>query len=399
MAPNKQINRINASTSTPMRIVAGGALGALAIGGVAVIGAQKDVIVDVNGEQLALSTYSGDVEGALAKAGVTVGAEDLVYPAPGESLADNDTITVRTAKPVAVIIDGQEHTVSSTAATVADLVDEIGAVKPGSEANVSADEPVTEGMQLEVTSPKIIAINDGGTVTYTSMAKKTVADVLGSRGVTVDSDDRVSPALDDVVEAGTTITIDRVTVSQRTDVQTVEPAVDYVEDPEAEVGTEHVVEQGEAGERRVTTRVTTVNGVQESTEVLESDELKPARPTVIARGTKQPVQTVTAAAAATPVSAPQPAPAASSAPAVAGGSVWDSIAQCESGGNWSINTGNGYQGGLQFSPSTWAAYGGTAYAPTADQASREQQIAIAEKTQASQGWGAWPACTAKLGLR
>ncbi|MDR7328859.1 resuscitation-promoting factor [Corynebacterium guangdongense] len=398
MAPDKQINRINASTSTPMRIVAGGALGALAIGGVAVIGAQKDVIIDVNGEQLALSTYSGDVEGALAKAGVAVGAEDLVYPAPGESLADNDTITVRTAKPVAVIIDGQEHTVSSTAATVADLVDEIGAVTPGSEANVDADEPVTEGMQVEVTSPKIIAINDGGSVTYTSMAKKTVADVLSSRGVTVDSDDRVSPALDAVVEAGTTITIDRVTVSQHTDVQTVEPAVNYVEDPEAEVGTEHVVEQGEAGERRVTTRVTTVNGVQESTEVLESDELKPARATVVARGTKQPAPTVTAAAT-TPASAPQPAPAASSAPAVAGGSVWDSIAQCESGGNWSINTGNGYQGGLQFSQSTWAAYGGTAYAPTADQASREQQIAIAEKTQASQGWGAWPACTAKLGLR
>ena len=84
---------------------------------------------------------------------------------------------------------------------------------------------------------------------------------------------------------------------------------------------------------------------------------------------------------------------------MAGGSVWDSLAQCESGGNWSINTGNGYQGGLQFSPSTWAAYGGTAYAPTANQATREQQIAIAEKTQASQGWGAWPACTAKLGIR
>lgn len=75
--------------------------------------------------------------------------------------------------------------------------------------------------------------------------------------------------------------------------------------------------------------------------------------------------------------------------------VWDSLAECESGGNWAINTGNGYAGGLQFSPGTWAAYGGTG---SAANASREQQIAVAQKVQAGQGWGAWPACAAKLGL-
>ncbi|MEV4946645.1 transglycosylase family protein [Streptomyces sp. NPDC053755] len=73
-------------------------------------------------------------------------------------------------------------------------------------------------------------------------------------------------------------------------------------------------------------------------------------------------------------------------------SEWDTVAQCESGGNWSINTGNGYYGGLQFSASTWAAYGGTAYAATADQASKSQQIEIAEKVLAGQGKGAWPSC-------
>ncbi|MER8235452.1 transglycosylase family protein [Streptomyces sp. NPDC094049] len=73
-------------------------------------------------------------------------------------------------------------------------------------------------------------------------------------------------------------------------------------------------------------------------------------------------------------------------------SEWDRVAQCESGGNWSINTGNGYYGGLQFSASTWAAYGGTAYASTANQASKSQQIAIAEKVLAGQGKGAWPSC-------
>jgi resuscitation-promoting factor RpfA len=91
--------------------------------------------------------------------------------------------------------------------------------------------------------------------------------------------------------------------------------------------------------------------------------------------------------------------AAIAAPLIAAGSAsaateseWDAVAQCESGGDWSINTGNGYYGGLQFSASTWAGYGGTQYASTADQASKAQQIAIAEKVLAGQGKGAWPVC-------
>jgi resuscitation-promoting factor RpfB len=86
----------------------------------------------------------------------------------------------------------------------------------------------------------------------------------------------------------------------------------------------------------------------------------------------------------------------SSSSSTPSGSVWDKLAQCESGGNWSINTGNGYYGGLQFSLSTWRAYGGNGYP---HQASREEQIRIAKKLQADAGWGAWPGCSSKLGLR
>jgi hypothetical protein len=78
--------------------------------------------------------------------------------------------------------------------------------------------------------------------------------------------------------------------------------------------------------------------------------------------------------------------------------VWDRLAQCESRGNWNSKTGT-FDGGLQFHPKTWRAYGGTAYAPSADQATREHQIAIAERVLARQGWRAWPACSRKLGLR
>ncbi|MFJ4921312.1 transglycosylase family protein [Streptomyces sp. NPDC088725] len=77
-------------------------------------------------------------------------------------------------------------------------------------------------------------------------------------------------------------------------------------------------------------------------------------------------------------------------------SEWDQVAQCESGGNWAISTGNGFYGGLQFTPSTWAAYGGTAYASQANQATKDQQIAVAEKVLASQGKGAWPSCGVNL---
>ena len=75
---------------------------------------------------------------------------------------------------------------------------------------------------------------------------------------------------------------------------------------------------------------------------------------------------------------------------------WDAVAACESGGNWSINTGNGYHGGLQFSPSTWSGHGGGEFAPTAYQATREQQITVAERVLANQGIGAWPTCGPNL---
>ena len=146
------------------------------------------------------------------------------------------------------------------------------------------------------------------------------------------------------------------------------------------VGEETVVNPGAAGRERVTVRIREVNGEEAGREVIKRDELTPARERVVSVGTKPA------------------APAAASAPAVAGGTVWDELVQCEATGNWAINTGNGFYGGLQFTQQTWEGFGGTQYAPRADLATREQQIAVAEKVQAAQGWGAWPACTSKMGL-
>ena len=102
---------------------------------------------------------------------------------------------------------------------------------------------------------------------------------------------------------------------------------------------------------------------------------------------------ITAAGVAGTAALLGPASAAEAASSV----NWDAVAQCESGGNWSINTGNGFYGGLQFTRGTWKAYGGTKYASTANQANRSQQIAIAEKVLHGQGIGAWPVCGRKAG--
>ena len=101
------------------------------------------------------------------------------------------------------------------------------------------------------------------------------------------------------------------------------------------------------------------------------------------------------------IATPKPAPVAPAPQRVVtfdGGTVWDQLAQCESGGNWAINTGNGYYGGLQFNLATWQSYGGGEFAAYPHEATREQQIIVAERLHAARGFQPWPACRVKLGL-
>lgn len=391
MAPH-HIKRINNSRSLPLRLATGGVLSTLAVGGVVAVAAQKDLVVDVNGDKVELATFAKDVDGALRAAGVQVGEEDIVSPAPSESVADGDEISVRTAKPVAVSIDGEQQQLSTTDLTVSDLLNNLQGVNPGAavksgENDVDKDAQLKDGMDLEVVSPKIIKINDGGKNTYTKIAAKTVGDVLKERGIKLGEDDRVFPAKEDKVTEGMSIKVERIDIQTEDVTEEFDAEPNFVDDPELEAGAEEVREQGEKGKREITRKVVLKNGKKESEEVIKDEVVVGPKPATIARGTKQ----------AEPE--PQGGNSGAAAPAVADGSVWDAIAQCESNGNWSINTGNGFSGGLQFAPSTWAGLGGTEYAPEAWQATREQQIAVAQKVQAAQGWGAWPACTAKLGLR
>ena len=96
---------------------------------------------------------------------------------------------------------------------------------------------------------------------------------------------------------------------------------------------------------------------------------------------------------------PQTTTTTTTQPVISEDSRWDQLAQCESGGNWSINTGNGFTGGVQFLQSTWLAMGGGEFAPDAYLASKAEQIIVAERLVAVSGWGAWPGCTSKFGWR
>lgn len=375
-----RINRVNSTRSLPLRLATGGVLAAVAAGGVAVTNTQKDVTVDINGEQITLATMSGTVQGALDEAGITIGDKDLVYPVPSTDLKDNQTVTVKTSKQVAVVIDGKKQLIDTTATTVGELLEQMGDINAAVGAlalSSEADAKIDDNATVDVVTPKIVTVVDGGKTSYTQLATATVKDVLDAQGIQVGPEDKVTPALDAPVTNNQKITVDRITSEEITEVEAFELPAVYTDNPEAPAGEETVTAAGVAGEREITRKIIKVNGVETSREVVRENVKKEPVAAQISRGTKE-------------------APAA---PAVAGGTVWDSLAQCESGGNWSINTGNGYQGGLQFSPSTWLGYGGGEYAPAAHLATREQQIDIATRVQAGQGWGAWPACTAKLGIR
>ena len=377
-----QIDRLNGSTSVPLRMATGSMLATLLVGGGLAVVNKKDVTIDVNGQQMDLVTMSNSVEGALKQAGIKIGPDDLIVPSPSERLTRTESIKVRSAKSVAVVVDGQEKTIKSTALTVDELVSEIGSeiggVNEGDLLTNGRDTVIpADGMKLDITRPKVVSINDGGDVTYTQMAASNVGDLLRRRNINLNPEDVVTPSITSPVKAGMDVRIDRVRTDQVRETVPFEAPANYKDDATAFEGDEVVEEAGTPGSKEVKRSIRVVNGKEESNTVISEKEVTPAKPATIKRGTK----------------------AKASAPSVANGSVWDSLAQCEAGGNWAINTGNGFSGGLQFTPSTWLAYGGGQYAPQAHLATREQQIAVASKVQAGQGWGAWPACTAKLGLR
>lgn len=283
----------------------------------------------------------------------------------------------------------------------AENVDQPTADEPLDIERVSSITPLSAD-QIQV--PQLMEITVGTDTKEVLTNGGTVQEVLDNAGVSVDGDDKVSPKLDQNVNAETAITVTVVEKTEVTEEETVEYETTRKDDDSLEEGKTKTDTEGENGTAVVTYEVTTENG--EEVDKTEIDREVTEEPTteVVLRGTKEPEPEPSSSdesdeADDSDSSSSSDDNSGASAPAVSNGSTWDALAQCESGGDWSTNTGNGYHGGLQFNPTTWNSMGGGQYAPTADQATREQQIAIASKLQAQAGWGQWPACSSSLGLR
>jgi uncharacterized protein YabE (DUF348 family) len=231
-----------------------------------------------------------------------------------------------------------------------------------------------QGLDVDIATQKTVVINAAGKKRTLHTTAQTVGDVLTEAKITVDGNDKLSKTVSTRIVDGSRFTFTRVDVAAKAMKKKVAYPTVRKESNKITKGKTVISTSGVQGVKRVTYRIVRHNGKIITRKQVSSKIITRPVAQVVTVGTK----------------------IVKTAPSVASGSVWDRIAKCESGGNWSINTGNGFYGGLQFTLSTWRANGGSGMP---NHASRAQQIAVAKKVQASQGWGAWPACTSKLGLR
>ena len=402
-------------------VVAAGA--ALAVAGTSVGWAalNKDVTVSVDGSPTTVTTTAGTVGELLQDQGIAVTGRDVVAPDVSAKVTDGTRVAVQFARQVTFTVDGEKKTVWTTATSLDQALGALGVNTTGADLSTSRSAGIgREGLAVDVDTLKTVTVDAAGKKRQVKTTGTTVADALAAAKITVDGDDELSADADEAIENGDSLTWTKVDVSKETKKQDV--GFDTVRRESGSLlrGTTTVDTTGEEGTRTLTYRVVRENGeVTERTRV-SSKVTDAPRDRVVLVGTKAPPKPKAPSGSSSSASSSAKSSGSgssgsrssgsrssgsgssgsgssgSSAPSVASGSVWDRLAQCESGGNWSINTGNGFYGGLQFTPSTWRGYGGTGMP---HQASREQQIAVAKKVQAGQGWGAWPACTSKLGIR
>ncbi|HEY4614421.1 MAG TPA: transglycosylase family protein [Citricoccus sp.] len=306
---------------------------------------------------------------------------------------------------------GAEATAAADAAPSAPQETRQAQDTAGADALSSSVLNLERASQVEVTLPKAVTVVSGDFERSFATDATTVEDALRQGQVRFDGNDRLSPAGDAAVASGMTITVQRVDSTTETTTRALPFETVRVEDDNLARGKTKVLAEGRHGKQVTTWSITTVDGKRTGRKATTTETVREPQDRRIAVGTKAPAPkpapaparseapaSPTARPSSTP-SAPERAASTTSQAAPPASGAWQALAQCESGGNWSINTGNGYYGGLQFSASSWAGAGGTRYAPLPHQATPAEQIATAEVLRANGGWGHWPACSAKLGLR
>lgn len=380
-------------------------------GGAVAAQAHKTVELEVDGETRTVTTWAGSVDGLLRDQGIDVGEHDLLAPGADAALDEGAEIVVRSAQQVSVQVDGEQRQVWTTAMSQADLVSSLH--ESGREVTLSASRSLDRSaLELPlVVDGEALVRADGEETRVELEGEATVRDALEQAEVEVGRSDhvRVSSAADGTpVVSVTRVERDRRTETERIDFDTVRQADDSMYEGET-----RVVQEGRPGERTRTFGIIEVGGEQRTNVLLSNEVTREPVDRIIAYGTAE-------RPAPEPEPEPEPAPSSgggssssggssgsssggssdSSDSAEAGGSsvpsdVWSQLAQCESGGDPTTNTGNGYYGMYQFTLSTWQSVGGSGLP---SEASAAEQTMRAQILQQRAGWGQWPHCAAQLGL-
>jgi resuscitation-promoting factor RpfB len=373
--PLRTLSRFSQSKKSGPVLIGLVAVAALSVGGVTwgYHASQTHVTLVVDGQPRQVTLRGDTVADVLSSQGITLGAHDQVAPSLDSQIQDGSQVALAYGRPLTLDVDGTPHTYWTTATSVSSALTGLGRTFGDAQFSTSRDASIGRaGLAVAVTTPKRVTVSLAGRrPEHEKVYAVTVRQALAALGVTPDADDQVTPALSRPIDDHTRIVWTKVvTKTQRVSGEHFSlPTVTH-QDDSLDQGTQHVDTPGQDGVRDATYRLVYRNGHLVSKTLVDQDVTTKPVAEVVTVGTKAP-----------PVQAPNFA---------GGDTVWDRIAQCESGGNWAANTGNGYYGGLQFSLGTWRAYGGTGLP---SQASRATQIAIATKVRdASGGYGAWPVC-------
>jgi uncharacterized protein YabE (DUF348 family) len=365
-------------------IAAVGATAVFAVAGGSVAYAEKSktVTLSVDGQVQKVHTFGSTVADALKAEKIQVGERDLVAPSPDAKLQEGQEIAVQYGRQLTVNADGTKKSFWTTADSVNEALADLGLRYDGAVFSTSRSAPIgREGLELTIRTPKTVQIVRAGKVVAVKSMATTVGEALTGAKIPFDADDRIAPAATTALKPGLNkVVVVKVDLKNVTETKPI--AFGKVETKSATllVGETKTTAEGKAGTKSFRYVLTYLDGKLASKRLVTS--------TVVTKPVDQQVTVGTK---------PKPeAPVVNDPPAVGNTSAWDRIAECESGGNWSTNTGNGYYGGLQFSHQTWVAYGGDAYAENAHLASKAEQIAIAEKVRAARGgYGDWPVCGQK----
>lgn len=352
---------------------------ALVVGLVAFVGNNKTITLNVDGKVTSVQTFGGTVGQVVKSAKLDLKPADRVSPSIDETVENGTVINVNMAKAVKVSLDGSEKTVSTTSPDVAGLVTELGVASSSSVSVPKDAQLAVDGSFVSITTPKSVSIVADGKVTTATTTASTVEDVLEDAGVSLGVNDRSSQPGNAPVVNNMVVKVSRVDTGQTT-ATTEDVKFETMTSENADMfkGEKKVTQAGAAGKVERTFKLVLVDG-REASRTLVSETV-----------TVQPVtEQVTVGTKAKPAATTAGSNTGAAAPAMMNEAMWDKIAQCESGGNWSINTGNGYYGGLQFDIRTWIGSGGGAYAPNASLATKAQQIDIANRVYAQRGLQPW----------